>query len=157
MTQAADAQPPATVFDRLLKAATLRLVFTRVLAIGFLGLGLYEWAELLGAIKTSAPDFFSLNVQSQALQLFFAVANLVAAVGLWLLATWGVVVWLSAAFARILRHTLFASAFGWTPIATTVECLGILLFIVLLVLEARAEQRDIIQQRESRRNRAREP
>ena len=156
MPQLAEAAPPLSLTRRLFKASTLRLIYVRLLSLGFLALGLFQWAELLGAVRTDAPDFFTLTVQAQAILLFFAVANLVAAVGLWLLATWGIVVWFAAAGTRIVRHTVFAASFGWTPIATGAECAGIILFVVLIILEARAEHREVIRQRENRRNRARD-
>jgi uncharacterized membrane protein (DUF2068 family) len=156
MPQLAEAAPPLSWRHRFFKASTLRLVYVRLLSLGFLALGLFQWAELLGAIQTGAPDFFTLTVQAQAILLFFAVANLVAAVGLWLLATWGIVVWFAAAGTRIVRHTVFASTFGWTPISSSAECLGIIVFAALIIFEARAEHREVIRQRETRRNRARD-
>jgi uncharacterized membrane protein (DUF2068 family) len=140
----------------MLRPATLKLVCMRLLALGFLGLGLLQWSELLGAVHLGAPDFFTLTLQVQALVLFFAVANLVAAVGLWLTATWGVVVWFAAAGTRIALHTVAANTFGWTPVATAAEGVGIVVFVLLVVFEARAERREIQRQREYRRNRARE-
>jgi uncharacterized membrane protein len=156
MAPTADSTPTRRWSDRLFRASTLRLIYVRLLALGFLGLGLFQWSELLGAVHTGAPDFFTLTIQAQAAILFFAVANLVAAVGLWLMATWGIVIWFSAAGARVVRHTVFASTFGWTPVASGAECIGLILFIVFIIFEARAEHREIARQRESRRNRARD-
>jgi hypothetical protein len=137
------------------KAATQKLVLQRLMALGFLTLGLYQWAQLLGALKTPEPGFFSLTLQAQSVALFFAVANLVAAVGLWLTATWGAVVWLSAAAARIVRHTVFAASLGWTPVLTGSEVGLILLYGLLTWLVTRADRREIRRQHETRRSRAR--
>jgi len=156
MSQIADEAQNMRWSQRVFKASTMRMIYVRLLALGFLGLGLFQWSELLGAVHVGAADFFTLTVQSQAVLLFFAVANLVAAVGLWLMATWGIVVWFSAAGARIVRHTVFASAFGWTPVATGADCIGMILVIVLIIFESRAEHREIVRQRETRRNRARD-
>ena len=153
MIETTNALPPPRRWGRLPSAATLKRLFMRGLAVGFLALGLWQWSELLGAVHTGAPEFFTLTLQAQALALFFAVANLVAAVGLWLTATWGVVVWLSAAVARVALHTVAAASFGWTPIATSAECVGILAYGLLVVFEARAERREIQRLRENRRKR----
>jgi len=156
MTHTADAAQARRWTARLLQASMLKLIFMRLLSLGFLGLGLYRWAQLLGAVHDGSPDFFTLTLQAQAVVLFFAVADLVAAIGLWLTATWGVVVWFATAGARIVRHTVFAGSFGWAPIATAADSLGVILFILLIVLETRAARREIIRQRETRRNRARD-
>lgn len=131
--------------------ATIRVMYVRVLSLVFMTLGLYQWAVLLGAIPTSRPDFFTLSLQAQAVILFFMVANLVASIGLWMMATWGIVVWFAAAGTRIVRHTVFAASLGWLPVATSIEVLLIAGYLVLVILETRAEKREATRQRDSRR------
>jgi hypothetical protein len=140
--------------DWLVRPATLRLIYVRAAAIVFLVVGLLQWGELLGAIHTGEPIFLDLTVQSQAVVLFFAVANLVAAVGLWIKATWGLVIWFAASAAHIVRHTVFANALGWTPVENAAEVIGMILFILLIIFQARVERREVKKQRETRRNRA---
>jgi len=154
MTQTADAAPRPRFIDRLRRPATLRLIFVRLVALVFLVVGLLQWADLLGAIHTGELPFYDLPLQSQAVVLFFAVANLVAAVGLWLCATWGTVVWFAASCGHIVRHTVFASAFGWAPVANAAEGISMILFIVLIIFQIRDDRREVKRQRETRRNRA---
>lgn len=151
MAQTSDATQGAAWIDRMPRIAAIRVAYVRVLSFLFLGLGLFQWAVLLGALPTSRPDFFTLSLQAQAMILFFAVANLVTSVGLWMTATWGIVVWFSAASARIIRHTVFAASLGWMPIATSAEVVLIIGYLVLLFAEARAERREASRQRDSRR------
>lgn len=151
MAQTGDTAPAANFLSRLPAIATLRVVYMRALSLLFMALGLYQWALLLGAIPTSRPDFFTLSLQQQAMILFFAVANLVASVGLWMNATWGIVVWVSAAAARIARHTVFAASLGWMPVATAVEVALIIGYIALVVVQARFERVEANRQRDRRR------
>lgn len=134
------------------RAAGVQMVVIRLIALVLLAVGLLEWAELIGAVELHKVAFFSLNLQAQAAELFFAVADLVAAVGLWLMAGWGTVVWLTAAAIRICRHTVFASTYGWSPIETALDVGAIVLFLLLMVLVRRERRIDSVRQRESRRS-----
>ncbi len=156
MSQTADAATPTSLSERILQAATLKTILIRLISLGFLAWGLYQWSVLLGALHDGSANFFTLTLQAQAVVLFFAVANLVAAVGLWLNATWGAVVWFSAAAVRIVRHTVFASSLGWMPVATATETGLILAYLLLVSLDARARRLEIRRQRDSRRRSARE-
>lgn len=151
MAQTGDSAPAVGFLARLPAVATLRIIYLRVLSLLFMTLGLYQWALLLGAVPTSRPDFFTLSLQQQAVILFFAVANLVASVGLWMNATWGIVVWVSAASTRVARHTVFASSLGWMPVATSIEVVLILGYIALVILQARADKAEASRQRDRRR------
>src|SRR5215831_10314710 len=75
---------------------TERLVlFLRIMAIASMFKGLYHWGAVCGFIGEEGG--FEAHIQSwQATTVFFAVIDLVAAVGLWLVAPWGAVVWLTS-------------------------------------------------------------
>jgi hypothetical protein len=74
---------------------TMMLVwFMRTMAVVWIAKGLFAWTIVLG-INHAVADFRELPVVAQALIGFFAVADLMAAVGLWLAAPWGGVLWLS--------------------------------------------------------------
>lgn len=135
-----------------LRASGLQLGLTRLVALVLLVVGLLEWAELIGAVQIHYGAFFALSLQAQAAELFFAVADLVAAVGLWLSTGWGIVVWFAAAATRICRHTVFAATYGWSPIETAVDAGGIILFLVLVLLAQRERRLEGVRQRETRRS-----
>ncbi|MDR3373231.1 MAG: DUF6163 family protein [Ancalomicrobiaceae bacterium] len=143
-------QPPRLSWWK--RASGLQLAFSRLVAFTLLAVGLIEWAELIGAVEIHKVSFFSLNLQAQAGELFFAVADLVAAVGLWLTAGWGIVVWFSAAAIRICRHTVFASSYGWSPVETALDIGAIILFLLLVVFARRERRLESARQRESRRS-----
>jgi uncharacterized membrane protein (DUF2068 family) len=89
---------------------TMMLVwFMRTMAVVWIAKGLFAWTIALG-INHAVADFRELPVVTQALIGFFAVADLMAAVGLWLAAPWGGVLWLICAATEIMSSTLGAGA-----------------------------------------------
>ncbi|HEY7384849.1 MAG TPA: DUF6163 family protein, partial [Beijerinckiaceae bacterium] len=69
--------------------------FMRMLALMWIAKGLGYWAVILGA--DNAPIQFEARTTGfQATTIYFAIIDLVAAVGLWLTSTWGGVLWLLA-------------------------------------------------------------
>ena len=75
--------------------------------------GLYHWAP--GARHRRRPRMAASRRSTlpwQAATIFFAVIDLVAAVGLWLAAAWGAVVWLTAAISMVAVELFFPQVFG---------------------------------------------
>jgi hypothetical protein len=63
--------------------------------------GLYHWAVVCGFVFKSEIAFADQQTPYQSATVFFAVIDLVAAVGLWLAAPWGAVVWLTSVISMI--------------------------------------------------------
>ena len=61
--------------------------------------------------------------------MFFAVIDLVAAVGLWLAAAWGAVIWLTAVASMLAVEIFFPQVFGGGMVTGVLE--GALLAIYL--------------------------
>jgi Family of unknown function (DUF6163) len=148
--------PPQPTPRRRVSAEALRILFLRMLSPVLLAVGVLEWAELLGAVHLDGKDFFADSLQGQAMVVFFAVADLVAAVGLWLTANWGIVIWLATAFARIARRAILAASVSLDMADAAAEVIAIAVFLVLVVLAMRERRQEIARQRESRRDHARE-
>jgi len=70
--------------------------YMRTLAWVWMAKGLFNWALVLGAMPQYG-DFTALPRPMQGSVVFFATVDLLAAVGLWLAAPWGGVVWLLCA------------------------------------------------------------
>ena len=85
------------------------VVFMRALAVVWMAQGLSNWAAIL---TPSEPIFEAVGANVAAATAFFAVLDLVAAVGLWLATPWGGVLWLLSAIAQI--GAGFAAP-GFTP------------------------------------------
>src|SRR5215468_7209104 len=68
---------------------TRRLVmFLRVMAILSILKGLYHWAQVTGFIGSEEDAFENQTMAWQTATIYFAVIELVAAVGLWLATPW---------------------------------------------------------------------
>ena len=92
---------------------TRRLVlFLRIVAGLSLVKGLYHWAGIAGIGARPGEAFDASPLPWQAATVFFAIIDLVAAVGLWLAAAWGGVVWLTAAISMAGVELLFPEIFG---------------------------------------------
>lgn len=80
--------------------------FMRGLAAFWLIKGLIVWAAILGATPVQ-PPFEARQTGFQATMIYFAVLDIVAAVGLWLIATWGGVIWLLAVVSHLILAVFF--------------------------------------------------
>jgi hypothetical protein len=116
-------------------------LFLRSLSIVFLLLGLKQWAIILGAFPDPAWNFEEMATPWQLVTINLAVADLVAGVGLWMLVSWGTVIWLYAALFEVAIHTVFASSFGDNYLLALFHIATILAFGLLWVAENRARRR----------------
>jgi hypothetical protein len=117
---------------------TDRLVlFLRVMAGVSMLKGLYHWAAVCGFIDTRQGGFLAHATQWQTATVFFAVIDLVAAVGLWLAAPWGAVVWLTSAVSMAVIDLFFQQVYGPQPIIVALEGLVIAAYLFLAIQAAR--------------------
>jgi len=72
------------------------LWFMRTLAGVWIAKGIFNWLVLLG-FSTRFGDFVMLPMTLQGSIVFFAAADLMASIGLWLAAPWGGALWLLCA------------------------------------------------------------
>ena len=119
---------------------TWRLVlFLRVMAAASMLKGLYHWSRVVG-IGVGPNEIFEYHsIAWQTATVFFAVIDLVAAVGLWLAAAWGAVIWLTAVASMLAVEIFFPQVFdAGLPVGLTE---GALLVIYLwLALKSAQEQ-----------------
>jgi Family of unknown function (DUF6163) len=120
---------------------TERLVmFLRIMAIFSMLKGLYHWAAVCGFI--GEPGGFEAHAQAwQATTAFFSVIDLVAAVGLWLVAPWGAVVWLTSTVTMIMVELFFDQVYGTDFVIVAAGVLAILAYLILSLLAAREHPR----------------
>jgi hypothetical protein len=88
------------------------MLFLRVMAGLSLFKGLYHWALVVGIGQGPFSAFEINSTAWQAATMYFAVIDLVAAVGLWLAAAWGGVVWLTATISMAAIEMLFPQVYG---------------------------------------------
>lgn len=87
-------------------------LFLRLVAVVGLWYALQYWAMVTGFSLEGRGRFDLLPPAWKAASTALAVLFPVAAVGLWLLVSWGPVVWLIAAATEIVMHEVFPSIFG---------------------------------------------
>jgi hypothetical protein len=115
-------------------------LFLRLMAIVAMLQGLYHWAAVCGFIGEEGG--FEAHIQAwQTTTVFFAVIDLVAAVGLWLVAPWGAVVWLTSSVSMIVVHIFFDQVYGTDLVVIVASVLGILAYLGLAILAAREQPR----------------
>jgi hypothetical protein len=106
----------------------LLVLFMRMIAALWMLQGLMQWDAILGPGETpldALPSALAIAI------VFFAVTDLVAAVGLWLAASWGGVIWLCAAAAQIFVTLFMPDFFAGGPLILAVDQALIVGYFVL--------------------------
>jgi hypothetical protein len=117
---------------------TRRLVlFLRIMAGVSMLKGLYHWSLVLGIGDGTGSTFESAAMPWQAATIFFAVIDLVAAVGLWLAAAWGGVVWLTATISMAAIEVGFPQVFGGRLWIAIPELCTLVVYIGLALMAGR--------------------
>ena len=118
---------------------TRRLVlFLRVMAGISMLKGLYHWAQVCGIGFGETQAFENHSIAWQTATVFFAVIDLVAAVGLWLAAAWGAVIWLTAVASMLAVEIFFPQVFGGGWLTGVLEG-GLLALYLWLALKSAQE------------------
>lgn len=100
-------------------------LFLRALAIGWFAAAVAVWAGLVGIAPGDAGDFAEAGTVERVRAAAFAVLYPVVAVGLWLLAAWGVVVFVAAVLLTVAAALALPAANGLAPlvVAANLACL----------------------------------
>ena len=112
----------------------LLVLFLRIMAAVSLVKGLYHWGQVCSIGASPNQGFETHAMAWQSATVFFAVIDLVAAVGLWLAAAWGAVVWLTSVVSMAVVEVFFPSVYGGslTIVAIEVGLLGIYLWLAIV-------------------------
>ena len=117
---------------------TKRLVFfLRIMAVISVAKGLYHWAEVTGFIGGEDQAFENQSMAWQTATIYFAVIELVAAVGLWLATPWGAVVWLTTVVSMAVIELMFPAIYGGSLTVVGVEVLMLGGYLALAWMAAR--------------------
>jgi Family of unknown function (DUF6163) len=110
-------QPPISVRRDPSRESTMThwdhilIWFMRLVAVCWMFKGILVWCGLLGISFVRPIDFANLSFADAAIVLFFSIFNFIAAVGLWLAAPWGGVLWLVAVLAEMTAQIIFYHSF----------------------------------------------
>jgi hypothetical protein len=113
------------------------VLFLRAMAAISLIKGLYHWAQVCGIDAGPDGGFETHTLAWQAATVFFAVIDLVAAVGLWLAAAWGAVVWLASVVSMAVVEVFFPQVYGGSIIIVLIELALLLIYLGLAIVSAR--------------------
>jgi hypothetical protein len=119
---------------------TKRLIlFLRVMAGLSLVKGLYHWGIVCGFYTPWEFYFEDVATPLQAATVFFGVIDLVAAVGLWLAAPWGAVVWLTSVISMVAVEVLFPTIYGGRIWIVVLDMVLIFTYLWLALMAAREQ------------------
>ena len=110
--------------------------FLRVMSVLSLAKGLYHWAVVCG-VAGPAEGFEFQATPWQTATVFFAVIDLIAAVGLWLAAAWGGVVWLTASVSMAAVEVFFPQVYGGRLSVVAVVAMLLIVYVFLAIQSAR--------------------
>ena len=113
------------------------VLFLRLMAVVSLIKGLYHWGQVLGIGAGSDSDFEAHTIAWQTTTVFFAVLDLVAAVGLWLAAAWGAVVWLTSVVSMAAVEVFFPQVYGGSLFIVFIEMTLLGIYLYLAIASAR--------------------
>jgi hypothetical protein len=117
---------------------TRRLVlFLRVMAVLSVIKGLYHWAQITGFTGGEDDAFENQAMAWQTATVYFAVIELVAAVGLWLATPWGAVVWLTTVVSMAVIELMFPGIYGGSLTIVSIEALLLAAYLALAWMAAR--------------------
>ena len=117
---------------------TRRLVlFLRIMAVLSILKGLYHWAQVTGFVGGEEEAFENQPMAWQAATVYFAVIELVAAVGLWLATPWGAVVWLTTVVSMAVIELMFPGIYGGSLLVVAGETLMLTAYLALAWMAAR--------------------
>jgi Family of unknown function (DUF6163) len=117
---------------------TRRLVlFLRIMAVISVAEGLYHWAQVTGFVGGEEEAFENQPLAWQTATVYFAVIELVAAVGLWLATPWGAVVWLTTVVSMAVIELMFPAIYGGSLLVVIFEAVMLATYLALAWMAAR--------------------
>ena len=117
------------------------VLFLRIMAGIALVEGLYHWAQICGIGAGADGGFAAHTIAWQTSTVFFAVLDLIAAVGLWLAAAWGAVVWLTSVVSMAAVEVFFPQVYGGSIFVVFVEMTLLGMYLFLAIASAREHDR----------------
>jgi hypothetical protein len=115
----------------------LLVLFLRIMAAVSLIKGLYHWGQVCGIDAGPDGGFQNHTIAWQTSTVFFAVLDLVAAVGLWLAAAWGAVVWLTSVVSMAAVEVFFPQVYGGSIFVVFIEMTLLGTYLYLAIVSAR--------------------
>lgn len=112
---------------------TLYVAFLRVVAAICFWFGLQYWAMLTGYSLNGNARFDLLSIPWRVAGSVLAVIFPVAALGLWLGASWGAVIWLIGAGLQIAMYKVWFTIYGQNTLVPVMHCIVAAIYILFHV------------------------
>ena len=116
------------------------MLYLRLLAGFLLVKTIYSWTLICGVWDGETSRFEMISLAAQAAVIWAAIMNPVAAVGLWLGASWGVVLWLVTAMVQILINANAPEGVGRLMIVAAIETILVAIYAFLTYKAARESE-----------------
>lgn len=109
--------------------------FQRIVAVYCLGFGILYWVRLIGFYPGPLWRFDLMPMHWQLAAATLAVFFPFAAAGLWMLASWGPVIWFICALTETIMYAGYPQLFGerWSIVATHAAVAAIYIALRLVV------------------------
>ncbi len=113
---------------------TLTVWLCRIAGLGLFGMGLVYWISLIGIFEGPLWRFDLMPVWWRFAAPTLAVLYPVAGIGLWLLASWGTVIWVLVAVVEAVMHLGFPHLFGGDLLTVILNTLGLAVLVALRIV-----------------------
>jgi hypothetical protein len=115
----------------------LTMLYMRVAALLLLLAGLARACQILGIFTPEGLTFADLTPARRSGAVTLLLVDLFAAVGLWVGAAWGPVMWAVALAVEVSMYTLFSELFGSYPLRAIVHSALFIGFLAISLVEWR--------------------
>ncbi len=119
--------------------------FQRLMAAYCLLLGVFYWVRLIGIYPGALWRFDLMPMHWRTVSATLAVLFPFAAAGLWMLTSWGPVIWFICAATETVMYCGFPRLFGERPLVVAAHALTALVYVgfrVVLELRMRRQRND---------------
>ena len=114
--------------------------FCRLCSALWLIAGLLQWSFIMGVIAPPGLSFETAGAATRIATGFYAVVDIIAAVGLWLTAPWGGTVWFLSAAAQIAFPFALHDYGGANAVTIIINTCLVTMFILIKYMVRRQER-----------------
>ena len=134
-------KPTHLPFDSTL-AQTGFIWLLRIVSLYCLAAGVGYWVQIMGYYDGLLWRFDLMPWQWKVASVSLAMLFPVASIGLWMMVSWGPVIWFVAATGEALMFTVFWEYFYYRPVIAAIHCCVAILYIafrIVLFLQKRQQ------------------
>lgn len=125
--------------------ATAINVLLRIVAVGWLAAGIAEWTRIVGVLPVDGGTFLEAARPVQIAIGVFAIVDLLAAIGLWLLASWGTILWAAAILGQAASDIVLEGGAGMGVWVAGINALALFAYVAMSFMLIRSREREADQ------------